>query len=199
MSHQLIRIFLINDNLFAIQAIKSSIQQHGGELVGTESGLSNPSILRSISKARAEILIITVDTFSSQDERVIKSIKKANTNLGIIIVAKKKKDIPRLIKWEVNGYLLISEGLHELVKTIKCVYCAQSYYSLEVARILARKKRGSESLTPRETQVYLLLKRKKSKRQISQMLGICVSTVRTYVFNIKFKLGPNCIDNQLLS
>ena len=102
--------------------------------------------------------------------------------------------------WQANGYLLISEGVHELVKAIKSVYSRQDYYSLEVAQILAKQiNQKVVPLTPRETQVYFLLKWEISKKQISDLLGICDSTIRTYIGNIKSKLGPNCLDRHFSS
>lgn len=186
----------MSENSFVIQAIKNAIEPHAAQLVGTESSLSNSSILRNINKARAEILIIIIEKYVSQDERIIQSIKNLYTNLTIIIVAKNHADILSLMMWQANGYLLISEGVHELVKAIKSVYSRQDYYSLEVAQILAKQiNQKVVPLTPRETQVYFLLKWEISKKQISDLLGICDSTIRTYIGNIKSKLGPNCLDS----
>lgn len=66
MSNQLIRVFLMSDHLFVIQAIKNAIELHTAQLVGTESRFSNPSILRNINKARAEILIIIIEKYVSK-------------------------------------------------------------------------------------------------------------------------------------
>lgn len=90
------------------------------------------------------------------------------------------------------GYLLKNTEADELRRAIKAAAEGQVHLSPAAAARLVREVTAPASpgqLTPRETQVLVLLARGRANKEIARELQIGQQTVKTYVSNILSKLG----------
>ena len=98
-----------------------------------------------------------------------------------------------------RGYIMKQEAMHELLGAIRRVASGKTYVSPGMAeRIVTRvTHRGArddtrapiERLTGRELEVFTMVGRGLTTRDMAQKLGISVKTVETYQTRIKEKLG----------
>jgi DNA-binding NarL/FixJ family response regulator len=104
----------------------------------------------------------------------------------------------RALRAGARGYITKNEASSEVVKAIRCVLEGEIYASHRVtARLLQRmsQKRttastlaGVDTLADRELEVFQMLGRGKSTKDIATALNLGDSTVETYRARIKDKL-----------
>ena len=90
------------------------------------------------------------------------------------------------------GYLLKNSEGPELLRAIRAAAAGQVYLSPAAAARLVREVAGPAppgQLTPRESQVLILLAKGRANKEIARELRIGQQTVKTYVSNILGKLG----------
>ena len=88
------------------------------------------------------------------------------------------------------GYITKSVGFLELLDAIREVHCGGRPIGEDVSRRLAAREKGSP-LSPRETEVLLLLRDGLSEKEICRRLSIADRTVRAHVAAIKEKLDAS--------
>ena len=88
------------------------------------------------------------------------------------------------------GYITKSVGFLELLEAIREVHAGGRPIGEEVARRLASREKGGP-LSPRETEVLLLLRDGLSEKEICRRLAIADRTVRAHVAAIKEKLDAS--------
>ena len=112
----------------------------------------------------------------------------------------------RALRAGAKGYITKNEASSEVVAAIRCVMNGDVYASRQMtAKLLERmtQKRanselaGMETLADRELEVFQMLGRGKSTREIAQTLTLGESTVETYRARIKEKLNLTNI-NELI-
>jgi DNA-binding NarL/FixJ family response regulator len=103
----------------------------------------------------------------------------------------------RALRAGARGYITKNEASSELIKAIRCVLSGEIYASHRVtARLLQRMSQkkssshlvGLETLADRELEVFQMLGRGKSTKEIAETLNLGDSTVETYRARIKEKL-----------
>lgn len=90
------------------------------------------------------------------------------------------------------GYLLKNTDAEQVRRAVHAAAAGQVQLSPEATRRLVHEvvtPTSDDTLTPRETQVLVLLAKGKANKEIARELGIGQQTVKTYVSNILGKLG----------
>lgn len=108
-------------------------------------------------------------------------------------------EVMNVIKGGAQGYLLKSESLECLLKSVLVVTSGDSYFSpqiaCDVAKFLQKRKSNPsfnsllESLSPREMQVLRLVIEGKTSKEIAHLLDLNSETVRTYRKTMMRKMG----------
>jgi DNA-binding NarL/FixJ family response regulator len=95
----------------------------------------------------------------------------------------------------VDGYVVKSSALPELVQAIRAVAQGKLYLSPEIAREALPEADAEEGgpLAARERQVLALLAEGKRSSDIAEALGISTATVEAHRRNIMRKLGLHTI------
>jgi two-component system, NarL family, response regulator LiaR len=96
------------------------------------------------------------------------------------------------VKAGAIGYLLKDTEGEELRRAVKAAASGKVQLSPPAAARLVREVRAPDSpeaLTPRETEVLILLARGRANKEIARELGLGQQTVKTYVSHILDKLG----------
>jgi DNA-binding NarL/FixJ family response regulator len=99
----------------------------------------------------------------------------------------KEQSVTRALQSGVQGYLLSSAGLEELITAVRAIMQGQRYLSPQVAQRMADSL-THESLTPRETGVLELLAAGQCNKDVARRLGIATGTVKAHVKAIMSKL-----------
>ena len=130
---------------------------------------------------------------------LIKDLKTRESPTAVLVLSMHDEELyaERALRAGARGYITKNEASTELLKAIRAVLDGEIYASQRVtARLLQRmsSKRGTselaglETLADRELEVFNMLGRGKSTKEIAQTLNLGDSTVETYRARIKEKL-----------
>jgi DNA-binding NarL/FixJ family response regulator len=131
---------------------------------------------------------------------LLKDIKALDLEVQVLVLSMHDEDLyaERALRAGARGYITKNEASSEVVKAIRCVMAGEIYASHRVtARLLQRmsQKRTTastlaavETLADRELEVFQMLGRGKSTKDIATALNLGDSTVETYRARIKDKL-----------
>lgn len=110
-----------------------------------------------------------------------------NARLVIFALSQTEEDIYHTLRAGVQGYLLKSAPIEEVVQCIRAVADGKSWIPSAIAGKLAKRVADRE-LTPRETEVLCAIAIGKSNKEIGSVLGISEGTVKVHVTHILEKL-----------
>ena len=156
--------------------------------------------LTLIEKEKPDIAIVDITLRGgSSGLELIKDLKTRDSQTAVLVLSMHDEELyaERALRAGARGYITKNEASTELLKAIRAVVEGEIYASQRVtARLLQRmsSKRGTselaglETLADRELEVFNMLGRGKSTKEIAQTLNLGDSTVETYRARIKEKL-----------
>jgi DNA-binding NarL/FixJ family response regulator len=191
-----LKIFLVDDHPVYLEGLKSILMSEDSlHLVGTASdGLS---AFESICKHLPDISIVDIGIPKMNGIELIKKVQARHSKTKFIVLSQMNDEatIREVIKLNVSGYVLKSEGMDEIFKAISTVSKGMTYYGHEVSQSLYQfnqdsfqKKRMTQELSEREKQVVVLISKGKSVREIASDLGCSENTIKTHKSNIMRKI-----------
>jgi DNA-binding NarL/FixJ family response regulator len=157
--------------------------------------------LEIMAATRPDMAIIDLTLKSSLGLDLIKDLQIRQPNVRILVVSMQDELIyaERCIRAGARGYITKQHASRHIMLAIRKVLAEELYLSEAAAsQLLARslgKQTGSEFahsillLTDRELQVFELIGKGHSTRQIAEQLSLDVKTIETYRARIKEKLG----------
>lgn len=181
-------------------------REHLGQLINRELGMSVcgeadniKDAMRMIQKSQPDIAIVDITLRGSSGLELLKDIKAQGLNINVLVLSMHDEELyaERALRAGAKGYITKNEASTEVVKAIRCVMQGEVYASKQMtARLLERMTHrragsdiiGMETLADRELEVFQMLGRGKSTREIAQTLNLGESTVETYRARIKEKL-----------
>lgn len=181
-------------------------REHLGTLIKRELGMSVCAETDNIQDAAAlirehspDIAIVDITLRGSSGLELIKDLRAQEVDVKILVLSMHDEDLyaERALRAGAMGYISKNEASKEVIKAIRSVLNGQVYVSQELnAKLLTRitlKKSpkhlaGMETLADRELEVFQLLGRGKSTKDIAKSLFLGESTVETYRARIKDKL-----------
>jgi DNA-binding NarL/FixJ family response regulator len=152
-------------------------------------------LLQSVS---ADIVIVDLTLKNSNGLELIKDLKARKIDVPVLVVSMHDELLyaERVLRAGARGYITKHETSKEVMAAIRKVLSGQIYLGPEMAsRVIeslsARPKieNGVSLLTDRELEIFELIGRGRTTRQISGYLHLGMSTVDTYRARIKAKLN----------
>ena len=181
-------------------------REHLGQLIDRDLGMSVcgeadniRDAMRLILETRPDIAIVDITLHGSSGLELVKDIKAQGLDINVLVLSMHDEELyaERALRAGAKGYITKNEASTEVIEAIRCVMKGDVYASRQMtAKLLERmtQKRGTselagmETLADRELEVFQMLGRGKSTREIAQSLNLGESTVETYRARIKEKL-----------
>jgi DNA-binding NarL/FixJ family response regulator len=181
-------------------------REHLAQLIDRDLGMSVcgetdniRDAMQLIEATQPDIAIVDITLRGSSGLELIKDIKAQGLDLNVLVLSMHDEELyaERALRAGAKGYITKNEASTEVIRAIRCVMKGEVYASRQMtAKLLERmtQKRtppelaGMDKLADRELEVFQLLGRGKSTREISQSLNLGESTVETYRSRIKDKL-----------
>jgi DNA-binding NarL/FixJ family response regulator len=193
---QKINILLVDDHPLVREWLSNLIRQQPDLEVGNETG-SAPEALQLIGGSKPDIAIVDISLASGSGIELIKSIKASHPRVAVLVLSMHDELLyaERALRAGAGGYIMKSEATQKVIEAIRGVLAGEIYVSPKVASLMAQKFIGGKSgntieqLSDRELEVFQLLGRGYSTRQISEHLHIGFKTVQGYTARIKEKLN----------
>jgi DNA-binding NarL/FixJ family response regulator len=181
-------------------------REHLGQLIDRDLGMSIcgeadniRDAMRLILETKPDIAIVDITLHGSSGLELLKDIKAQGLDINVLVLSMHDEELyaERALRAGAKGYITKNEASNEVIEAIRCVMRGDVYASRQMtAKLLERmtQKRGNselagmETLADRELEVFQMLGRGKSTREIAQTLNLGESTVETYRARIKEKL-----------
>jgi len=182
-------------------------REHLATLIKRELGLSIcgeadniRDAMRLIQDLKPDVAIVDITLRGSSGLELIKDIKALDIPINVLVLSMHDEDLyaERALRAGAKGYISKNEASKEVVAAIRSVMNGDVYVSRTMnVKLLARmtQKRsqgqlaGLELLADRELEVFQLLGKGRSTREIADALNLGESTVETYRARIKDKLN----------
>jgi len=184
---------LVRDQLRAVVESETDLKICGE----AEDGHHALNVIRA-TKPGLVIVDLALKGCSGLD--LIKEIHLRHPNLPVLVVSMHDESLyaERAMHAGARGYITKQEATKRILQAIRQVLSGEVYLSEKLAaKVLSKMSSGRamrgkssiERLADRELQVFRLIGRGRSTRQIGEELHLNVKTIETYRGRIKVKLG----------
>jgi DNA-binding NarL/FixJ family response regulator len=192
-----IKILIVDDHLMFLEGLKSLLHNEQSiQIVGVAS--NGQLAIKFLENHEVDIVISDVSMPEIDGYELIAQIKRKYPKISTLILSMHSEAIviSKLIKLEINGYLLKNAEKEELLKAIHLISAGENYFSEEVKKIymensFARKKNKDyvPELSRREKDVLKLIVDGYTAKEIAEKLFISQHTVESHRKNIFSKLN----------
>jgi two-component system invasion response regulator UvrY len=192
----MINVMLVDDHGLVRKGIKRILKDVSGIEVVAEAENGEQAI-RQVRKEKPDVILMDISMPGIGGLEATRKISQVVPGVKIIAVTIHDDDpFPaRLLEAGASGYLTKGCDVQEIVSAIRSVHLGKQYITPEIAHKLAlsfvneREKSPLERLTPRETQVMLMVVRGETNKAISEKLCLSPKTTSTYRYRLFEKLG----------
>ncbi|HVW22142.1 MAG TPA: response regulator transcription factor [Opitutaceae bacterium] len=192
------RILLVDDHPFMRAGLAQLINRQPDLLVCGEAG-EPAGAMKQIVATLPDLVLTDITMPGRSGLEFIKDLKAQHPELVILVVSMHDEAIyaERALRAGAKGYIMKEAGGENLLTAIRCVLEGETYVSpKQSSRILndlsSRRPRGSnspiEKLTDREFEIFQLIGRGQSTRDIAGQLHLSPKTVDVHRSHIKEKL-----------
>ncbi len=150
-----------------------------------------------ITRGGAEVAIVDITLQGSSGLELLKNLKAAGVVLPILVLSMHDESLyaERVLRAGAKGYITKSQASAKIMTALRQVLAGEIYLSAKMAtKILGQIAGGGDAaigldrLTDRELEVFNLIGRGQTTREISEALSLGAATVETYRARIKEKL-----------
>jgi DNA-binding NarL/FixJ family response regulator len=193
------KVLLVDDHPLVREWLANLINQQPDLKVCAETD-SAPKAMQCIVAAEPEIAIVDISMEGGSGLELIKNIKATHPDVRVVVLSMHDEGLyaERALRAGARGYIMKREATKRVLQAIRCVLDGDLYLSDKMARLIAEKsvqgrsaKEGSaaEILSDRELEVFQLLGRGCTTRQIADELHVSFKTVQSFCARIKEKLN----------
>lgn len=195
---QKIKILLVDDHPLVREGLANLIhQQPDFEVCGEAAGESEA--LQLIDSVQPNVAVVDITLENGSGLGLIKSIKATHPTVAMLALSMHEESLyaERALRAGARGYLMKREAAKKVIQGIRAVGAGQLFVSEKIAAVMAERfvdgrvapESPVEQLSNRELEVFQLLGRGESTRQIADHLHVGFKTVQAYCARIKEKLG----------
>lgn len=154
--------------------------------------------LEVIKSSGARVAIIDISLKGSSGLELIKDLQSAGVEVPVLVLSMHDESLyaERALKAGAKGYITKHAESADVMTAIRQVLAGEIYLARHIASKILTKvaahespKTGVARLTDRELEVFELIGRGRTTREIGIRLGLSGTTVETYRARIKEKLG----------
>ncbi len=202
-----VRLVVVDDHPLFRRGLISLLSQDERFLVEGEAGDIGEA-LRLLERLTPDVMLLDNHLPGVKGVDAISSLKQAHEGLRILMltVSEDEDDLAKALQNGADGYLLKTSESDQLCDAIAKVYEGQSVISPDMMTKLIsgfRQPTASdmnnssvtnsaqmlEGLSPREKEIFLLIAKSLSNKQIARDLNIAETTVKIHIQHIFKKLN----------
>jgi two-component system response regulator NreC len=194
------RVFITDDHEMYLEGLSLLLQKQSSVEVTGRSGTAAHLLASLPNLSPNDVLLLDVNLPDMEEEELIRQIRAQRPNQKVIYLTliRGTRYVHKLLKYQVQGYILKNASVDELVNAIKTVDAGGTYFSKEIDilsendfrhTLTIEDKKVNEILSRREIEVLGLVCKEFSNAEIAQKLFLSISTVETHRKNLIAKLG----------
>jgi len=195
-----IRILLVDDHSLFRSGIKALLEsQQGFDIVGEASdGLEG---VKRAKQLQPDVVLLDLHMPGTSGLEALQMISEdvPDTEVLMLTVSEDGQDLMQALRSGARGYLLKNSEIDFLVNAIRQAVKGESVMSPQMANTLVEAVRQpvieekpapqTAKLTPRESQIIVMLASGESNKGIARTLDLAESTVKIHVQGILRKLN----------
>lgn len=191
------KILLVDDHPLVREGLANLIHQQPDLEVCGEAA-SQPQALQLIADAKPHIAVIDISLENGSGLELIKSVKAMHPSVAMLALSMHDESLyaERALRAGARGYLMKREAAKKVIQGVRAVLAGQLFVSEKISSLMAERfvegrtavSSPVEQLSDRELEVFQLLGRGHSTRQIADHLNVGFKTVQAYCARIKEKL-----------
>jgi DNA-binding NarL/FixJ family response regulator len=202
---KMVRILIVDDHPIVREGLVARISRQPDMVVCGEAEDVHGA-LDLINSTRPDLVIVDLSLKSSQGLDLIKRISSSSASTKMLVSSMYDEALyaERTLRAGALGYVNKQEMSEKIIDAIRSVLDGKIYLSQRMTERLLQRAVGSapqlapspiESLSDRELEVFKLIGKGRTTRQIAAELHLSVKTVETHRENIKGKLNvPNSVE-----
>ena len=195
------RVYLVDDHPLVREFLANLINRQADLIVCGEAECASRA-LREIDNLRPDLAIVDISLDEKSGLDLIKLVKANQPDLAIVVLSMHDEEhyAERCIRAGALGYVMKRESGTRITAAVRDALAGKMSVSDKMASIFAQKfvsgRRSIghspvESLSDRELEVFTLLGKGLTTRQVADAMNVSVKTVRAFCARIKPKLSLN--------
>jgi DNA-binding NarL/FixJ family response regulator len=183
-----IRVLIADDHVTVLEGLAAIISRQPDMVVVAEAS-DGRQVVELWGKHRPDVALIDLRMPALDGVGAIEEIRRQDASARLIILTTfdTDNDLVKAVKAGAKGYLLKDSRREELLDCIRKVNSGETCLPASLVQKLATSLRR-EALTSREVEVLEHLAHGKSNKEISALLGIGETTVKSHLGSIFRKL-----------
>ena len=193
------RVLLVDDHPIVRHGLGLLIDQEEDLMVCGETS-SAVETLDNFKQMEADIAVVDISLQGTSGLELTKALKEIQPSLPILVLSMHDESLyaERALRSGARGYVMKQESAETVLKAIRKVLSGGVYLSERLSSQILREfvdgteaqveKFGIETLSDRELEVFELIGRGHSTRDVANRLGLSVKTIETHRAHVKQKL-----------
>lgn len=191
-----IRVLIVEDNPGMRESLQALLG-HAPQLVCVGAHATGEEALQHFEQARPDVVLMDIHLpgMSGIECVVRMKLRRPAVQVLMLTMYEDSELIFESLRAGATGYLLKNQPASELIQAIEQVHAGGAPMSMRIARKVVayfqqihQPRSEMEQLTRREQEILALLARGYLYKEIADLLGISLSTVRTHLHTIYEKL-----------
>jgi len=193
------RVLLVDDHPIVRHGLGLLIDQEEDLMVCGETS-SAVETLDNFKMMEPDIAVVDISLQGTSGLELTKALKEIQPSLPILVLSMHDESLyaERALRSGARGYVMKQESAETVLKAIRKVLSGGVYLSERLSSQILREfvdgseaqveKFGIETLSDRELEVFELIGRGHSTRDVANRLGLSVKTIETHRAHVKQKL-----------
>ena len=196
-----IKVLVVDDHPVVRRGISACLARHQQmQVIGEAS--DGREALRLARELHPDIMLIDIDMPQMNGLAATEALHRELPAIKVLILSMHSNTeyVLRIIQSGARGFVLKEAPTAELVHAIETVNAGEAYFSSDVARVALNKyvqgngtAPKTANLTPRESEVLILIAEGMSNKEIACQLNVGVRTVETHRERIMRKLNIHTV------
>jgi DNA-binding NarL/FixJ family response regulator len=193
------KIFLVDDHPLVREWLANLINQQEDLGVCGEAS-EGSAALELVGTAKPDIVIVDISLEGGSGIELIKNIKALHAGVLMLVLSMHDETLyaERALRAGARGYIMKREATKKILQGIRSVLAGKLFISEQMNAMMAEKfvegkPRGTsspiEELSDRELEVFQLMGRGLTTRQIADKLHVSFKTIQAFHARIKDKLN----------
>ena len=194
-----IRVLVVDDHPVVRQGLRLLLSQEDDMVVSAEAETVREALRLAAADEPPDVAVVDISLRDESGIELVKELKLRHPKLPVLVLSMHDESLyaERMLRAGARGYVMKEEPPERVVEAIRKVRQGQLALSEAMAsRLLEKLVTGGgdaslspiDRLTDREVQVFELIGRGLSTRQIAEKLHLSVKTIEAHRANIKRKL-----------
>ena len=192
----MIQVAIVDDHQIVRTGFRELLSEDSKIRIAFEAS-SGDEALDKLRTAQCDVLLLDISLPGKSGVDVLRTVRQRHPDIKVLILSGFPEESYALamIRNGANGYLCKDCDREELLRAIHMVSTGRRYVSPRTAELLADEMSGErsgvlhETLSDRELQVFLRLRRGESVSAIAAQLHLSVKTISTYRSRVTEKLN----------